>query len=112
MIRARHWTGQGELVILLTMSSMPLAEVKAHLSEVVQRVGTQHDRVTITVHGRPAAVLVSADELEGLEETIAVLADPDLRAQLEQSEADVSSGRLVTADELARLMRRRRDLSS
>ena len=33
-------------------SPLPLAEVKAHLSELVNRVSTQHERVTITVHGK------------------------------------------------------------
>ena len=48
-----------------------LGEAKAHLSELVARVGGQHDRVTVTVHGRPVAVLVAVDDLESLEETIA-----------------------------------------
>ena len=60
----------------MTMSeSLPLAEVKAHLSELVGRVGSQHERVTVTVHGRPSAVLMAVDDLESLEETIAVLSD-------------------------------------
>ncbi|MGB3684201.1 MAG: type II toxin-antitoxin system Phd/YefM family antitoxin, partial [Ornithinimicrobium sp.] len=37
---------------------MPLASVKAHLSELVGRVHAQHERVTVTVHGKPSAVLV------------------------------------------------------
>lgn len=96
------------MVIPLTMSSVPLAEVKAHLSEFVQRVGTQHERVTITVHGRPAAVLISLDELESLEETIAVLSDDDLRRELAEAEADIAAGLLTDADDLADAMRRRR----
>jgi antitoxin YefM len=108
MTHLRPWTCQDQLVILLTMSSVPLAEVKAHLSEFVQRVGTQHERVTITVHGRPAAVLVSLDELESLEETIAVLGDDDLRRQLAEAEADIAAGRLTDAADLADAMRRRR----
>lgn len=45
---------------MLTMTTtLPLAEVKAHLSELVARVSRQHERVLVTVHGAPAAVLVS-----------------------------------------------------
>ena len=62
--------------------TIPLASVKAHLSELVQRVRAQHDRVVVTKNGRPAAVLVSAEDLESLEETLAVLSDPDLRKQV------------------------------
>lgn len=82
--------------------------MKAHLSEFVQRVGTQQERVTITVHGRPAAVLLSVDELESLEETIAVLGDDDLRRQLSEAQADIAAGRLTDADDLADAMRQRR----
>lgn len=65
------------MVILMTMTStLSLAEVKAHLSELVGRVSREHDRVTVTVHGKPSAVLLAVEDLEALEETIAVLSDP------------------------------------
>ncbi len=102
------WTAARELVTLVTMSLLPLAEVKAHLSEVVQRVSTQHERVTITVHGRPAAVLISVDDLESLEETIAVLSDADLMQQLRESEAERAAGLMESAEDLDRAMQARR----
>jgi prevent-host-death family protein len=90
------------------MSTMSLAEAKAHLSEVVNRVSTQHERVTVTVHGRASAVLLAPEDLERLEETIAVLADNDLLRQLAEADVDVASGRVETADELDQAMRQRR----
>ena len=42
---------------------MALKDVKNRLSEVVDRVEREHDRVVITKHGRPAAVVVSVDDL-------------------------------------------------
>ena len=87
---------------------MSLAEAKAHLSEVVKRVSTQHERVTVTVHGRVSAVLLAPEDLERLEETIAVLADSDLLRQLAHSESDLASGQVETAEELAEAMRQRR----
>ncbi|MEX1209498.1 MAG: type II toxin-antitoxin system Phd/YefM family antitoxin [Candidatus Nanopelagicales bacterium] len=90
------------------MSHLPLAEVKAHLSEFVQRVNTQHERMTITVHGRPAAVLLSVDDLESLEETIAVLSDPELMRQIRASEAEREAGLMETLQDLERAMEARR----
>lgn len=90
------------------MTTFSLAEAKAHLSEVVNRVSTQHERITVTVHGRPSAVLLAPEDLERLEETIAVLADGDLVRDLVQAEADVAAGRVESADELAEAMRARR----
>ncbi|WP_343907681.1 type II toxin-antitoxin system Phd/YefM family antitoxin [Nocardioides aquiterrae] len=88
--------------------SLSLAEVKAHLSELVGRVGRQHDRVTVTVHGRPSAVLLSPDDLESLEETIAILSDQAALQQLSDSEAELARGEGETEEDLAEAMRRRR----
>jgi prevent-host-death family protein len=88
-------------------SFLSLAEVKAHLSELVGRVSRQHDRVTVTVHGKPSAVLVAVDDLEALEETIAVLSDPDAMRQLARSDAEVARGEGETEALLAEAMRRR-----
>ena len=82
------------LVRLMTMSVMPLAEVKARLSEVVNRVNGQHERVTVTVHGQPSAMIMSLDDVERLEETIAVLSDGELIRHLTEAEADIASGRV------------------
>jgi antitoxin YefM len=97
------------MVILMTMTSMlPLAEVKAHLSELVGRVSREHDRVTVTVHGKPSAVLVAVEDLEALEETIAVLSDAEATRQLQASEAELARGEGESEEQLAAAMRRRR----
>jgi prevent-host-death family protein len=90
------------------MSLLQLPEFKAQLSEVVQRVSTQHERVTVTVHGQPAAVLISVDDLESLEETIAVLSDPGLMRQIRVSETERSAGLMETIEDLDRAMEARR----
>ena len=82
------------------MEALPLADVKNRLSEVVDRVARQHDRVTITRNGRPAAVLMSPDDLETLEETLAVLSDPKELAALRRGLADLDAGRAITLDSL------------
>lgn len=85
---------------------MPLAEVKSHLSELVGRVANQHERVT--VHGRPSAVLVAVDDLEALEETIAVLSDSDTIRQLAASDSELARGEGETQEQLVEAMKRRR----
>jgi antitoxin YefM len=89
-------------------SSLSLAEVKAHLSELVGRVSREHDRVTVTVHGKPSAVLVAVEDLEALEETIAVLSDSEAMSQLQASEAELAGGEGESEEQLAAAMRRRR----
>ncbi len=85
-----------------------LAETKAHLSELVARVGEQHERITVTVHGRPAAVLLAVDDLESLEETIAVLSDSVALAALNAADAELSRGEAENEFGLTAAMRTRR----
>lgn len=108
-VTTRLWTRSRLLVILVTMTYIPLADVKAHLSEVVSRVSKQHERVIVTVHGQPSAVLLSPDDLAMLEETIAVLGDADLMTQLAAAEADLAAGRVETQDDLEAAMRSRQN---
>ena len=85
-----------------------LAETKAHLSELVARVSGQHERITVTVHGRPAAVLLAVDDLESLEETIAVLSDPAAMRALGEADDELARGEGENEDSLAEAMRARR----
>ena len=84
------------------METKPLAEVKNHLSEVVEQVSRERARVAITRNGRPAAVLISPDDLESLEETLAVLGDAEELAALREGLADVLAGRTQSLDQVER----------
>ncbi|WP_052914964.1 type II toxin-antitoxin system Phd/YefM family antitoxin [Protofrankia sp. BMG5.30] len=68
---------------------MPLAEVKNRLSEVVDSVEREHGRVVITRHGRPAAIVISVDDLESLEETLDVMASTRLMADIREALDDL-----------------------
>ncbi|MGO8887119.1 MAG: type II toxin-antitoxin system Phd/YefM family antitoxin [Streptosporangiaceae bacterium] len=89
------------------MTMMPLGEVKSHLSELVGRVHDHHERVTVTVHGKPSAVLVAVEDLERLEESLAIMRDADTMRRLAESDAELARGEEVTADQLAETMRNR-----
>ncbi len=86
---------------------MALKDVKNHLSEVVDQVEREHDRVVITKHGRPAAVVVSVDDLDSLEETLDVMSKPRLLGQIRDSldELERGEGQSLTKDEALALLR-------
>jgi len=67
---------------------MSLADVKNHLSEVVERLEREHGRVVITKHGRPAAVVLSVEDLDSLEETLDVLSSTALMDDVRSSVTD------------------------
>jgi antitoxin YefM len=82
------------------MSIESLATVKANLSTFVDQVEHEHERVTVTRNGRPAAVLISVDELEALEETLDILSTPGALEEIKQAQADIDAGNYVTGEEL------------
>jgi prevent-host-death family protein len=67
--------------------TLPISEVKTRLPELVKGVSSRDDEIVITRNGRPAAILLSMDEYEGLKETLEILSDPKAMAQLKRSEA-------------------------
>ena len=74
---------------------LSLADAKAHLSEVVEGVETEHRRVVITKHGRPSVVVLAVADLEALEETLEILSDPEAMADLREAEEARRSGNSV-----------------
>ena len=55
-------------------------------------------------HGRRAAVLLSADDYDTLQDTIAVLSDPTLLAAHSEGQAALEADDYVDADQLAHAM--------
>lgn len=79
---------------------LSLAEIKKRLSEIVDGVEDRHDRVVLTRNGRPAAVIMSPEDLESLEETLDILSDPKAMRAIRKAEADIDAGRVIRGDEL------------
>ncbi len=80
--------------------TLPLAEIKAHLSEIVDRVEREHERIVLTRNGRPAAVIMSPEDLESLEDTLDLLSDPAAMRGVDIARQELREGRVVAADQL------------
>lgn len=90
------------------MTIVSLASVKAKFSEYVSSVHDTHERVVITRNGEPVAVLISPDDLGSLEETLAVLSDPELVASIREGEEAAARGDFVSQDQIRANLARRR----
>jgi prevent-host-death family protein len=77
-----------------------LAEIKARLSEIVNRVEREHERVVLTRNGRPAAVILSPADLEALEDTLKLLSDRRAVEEIRAARDEIAKGRSVSAEEL------------
>jgi prevent-host-death family protein len=67
---------------------------------MVDRVEHTHDRIVVTRNGRPAAVMISPDDLASLEDTLELLSDPDAMRELSDAKHAAASGDYVRGDEL------------
>ncbi len=82
------------------MTAVPLGDARDRLSEYVSEVERTHQRVTITRHGHPAAVLISADDLAAIEETLEILGTPGAAEAIGEGLADADAGRFADNHEL------------
>ena len=57
-------------------------------------------RPTITRHGHPAVVLISADDLASIEETLDILGTPGALNAIREGRADAAGGRSADNDEI------------
>lgn len=79
------------------MIKVPLSKVKDHLSEFVKKAGKEE--VVVTIHGRPAAVLVGfEDEEDWLEYRL--LKDEKFLARVAQSRQQYREGKCTPLEEL------------
>ncbi|MGH3833526.1 MAG: type II toxin-antitoxin system Phd/YefM family antitoxin [Pseudonocardiaceae bacterium] len=86
------------------MQVLPLAQVRARLSELVDTIDRTAERVLITRNGVPAAVVISVDDLAAMEETLAWLdGDVAVRRAQEADEA-VDAGDVTGRDEMAAIL--------
>ncbi|TSC86626.1 MAG: prevent-host-death family protein [Microgenomates group bacterium Gr01-1014_7] len=80
--------------------TLPITEARANLTSLVDRATRLLDEYIITVNGKPAAVLMSAEELESLKETNEILADTELMKAIKEGEDDIKAGRYVSFEQL------------
>jgi prevent-host-death family protein len=72
--------------VLYMSQTLPISEARGQLGSLVRRASARRERTTITDHGQPAAVIISAQELEDLEDQLAVA----------QYQAEKATGQLRT----------------
>ncbi|MHB8290691.1 MAG: type II toxin-antitoxin system Phd/YefM family antitoxin [Acidimicrobiales bacterium] len=89
------------------MTTLPLSEVKARLSEIAEEVATTHDRVRITKNGRDYVVLVAAQDLESIEATFELLSDPEAQGRIDRAAQDIADGDVLDEKAVRALLARR-----
>jgi antitoxin YefM len=82
------------------MKTMSISAAKAKLNELVDDAARTHEHITFTKNGSPAAVLISADEWESIQETLLWQSQPGIHEDLAQAERDMATGNTIDAEDL------------
>ncbi len=99
------WAKVSKHARILYMLTLPLAEVRANLSKLVDEAVRTHERIEVTRQGRRAAVILSADDFDSIMETLAILSDQELVREVRAAEAEAENGQIYTRDEVSKEMR-------
>ncbi|MGV2902104.1 type II toxin-antitoxin system Phd/YefM family antitoxin [Microbacterium sp. AGC62] len=91
----------------MDVQTISVSEAKDRFSQLVEAVDTTHEAVTITRHGRPAVVMLSVDDLEALQATLALLQDPQHAEEVAEADADIAAGRTLSLAEVREQLARR-----
>ena len=94
------------------MTTLPLSEVKARLSEIAEEVAATHERVQITKNGRDYVVLLAAEDLESIEATLELLSDPDAQSRVARAEEEIERGDFMDEAQVRALLDARRSGST
>lgn len=87
---------------------VPVREFRSQLAELLDEVADRRGHVTVTRHGRPAAVLIPVAEYEALEETAEILSDDVALRAIQQGLADLAADDVVPLEDVrAELLARR-----
>jgi len=86
------------------MMTLSVAEARATFSKLVTSASTTHERFEVTRNGSRAAVILGADDYDSLLETISILSDSALVAEITQGLTELEDGDTASAAEVAASM--------
>jgi len=81
------------------MTTISLSDLRKNLPAVVKQIHEQMSRFVITVNGKPKVALISPEEIEAYEETIAILSNQEHVQEFIQAQKDWDEGNTFSYEE-------------
>lgn len=97
------------LARIMAMETLPITDAKNRFTELAGRAAAEHDHFTVTRNGHPHVMVVSVAEWDELQETIAILSDPQTRADLAESAEAAERGDFTTEEDMQAILDARLD---
>ncbi len=77
---------------------VPATEARKNIFKIIADVQNPGNFYTLTIDGKPEAVLMSLDEYESLLETVDFLSEPGALVELQKAEQEVKAGKVFSWD--------------
>ena len=84
----------------MTTLTIPATQVRKNLFDLLEKLINPAIQITITYRGEPRAVLVNAEEFDSRQETLEIMADKELMADIKAAEAEYKKGEYLTFEEV------------
>ena len=81
---------------------LPITEARAKLTQIANDLVDSQDTVTVTNRGKPMMTLIGYEMYESIMESLEIMSDPELMAQLRQSLREARRGEVIGLDEVER----------
>ena len=79
---------------------LPATEAREKFFKILKEVKKSNRVYTITLDGKPKAVILSAEEYDAWKETIEIMSNPKIARDIKEAEKDFKAGRYVTLEEV------------
>ena len=84
------------------MRDLPITEAREELTALSDRLPQTHETVTVTRRGKPVLAILPWEEYEALMETLEIMTDERLMADLRQSLKEAKAGKLIPWEQAKR----------
>ena len=74
---------------------LPITEARAKLTQIANDLVGSQDTVTVTSRGKPMMALIGYEMYESIMESLEIMSDPDLMAQLRKSLQEARSDDVI-----------------
>lgn len=81
---------------------LPITEARAKLTQIANDLVDSQDTVTVTNRGKPMMTLIGYEMYESIMESLEIMSDPELMAQLRKSLVEARSGDVIDLEEVER----------
>ena len=82
------------------MNTISASKARSNLYKILNEVKNGLKSYTITLRGEAQAVVVNPEELEAWEETLDILSDNKLVAQILKSQKEIKMGKYINEDDI------------